>query len=770
MQINWKKYRLYLDKYKDTKFIKWTNRALDKRWLRWSLVGTATILIIGIGFYASIYLGAFGVIPSKKDLSSIRQEAATELFDRNGELIGKYFVYDRQPLTYEDIPQHLIDALVATEDVRFYEHDGIDNVSLLRVFFKTILLQDESSGGGSTITLQLAKNLYGRRQYAIGSIVINKLRESIIARRIEDIYNKKEILTLYLNTVPFPDNTYGIESAAQKFFKKSTIDLTLEESAILVGSLKANSYYNPRVNPQHCLERRNVVLNQMFKYDYISQDTLNKLSQDSIKLDYRSFSHDVGLAPYFREQVKKELAIILDSIKKSNGQSYDFYKDGLQVYTTLDAKMQTLAEEAMHEHLSELQVNFEKAYGNYAPWKRNKSIVDAAIKHLPAYKSYKQAGLNNKQIEDSLNKKREVELFRWEGDTIMNLSIKDSLQHFLKFLNTGMLAIESNTGAIRTYVGGIDYRYFKYDHISQSERQVGSTFKPIVYTAAIENGMKPCSYFPVRAVTYSNYDDWTPTNSGEDVEDEFLNYSLEKALSNSVNTIAVKVLNEVGISKTIEQAERLGITKKLPHQPSLALGVAEMNLKEITGAYASYVNKGKPVKPYCITEIKDRNGNVIVSFRPKVANKPAFNEYTQQALLEMMKSTVNNGTASRIRYKYKLRNHIAGKTGTTQNNKDGWFVGITPKLVTVTWVGNDNHSIGFNSTWLGQGANSALPIFAKFYQKLNEDSKFDAITKSEFEVTSYQAIEDLQCEPEKRDGFLERFLGLRKKQKTFKGI
>ncbi|WP_242156197.1 penicillin-binding protein 1A [Aestuariivivens sediminis] len=763
------KHNVSFERIKDTKAFKWIKTGPGKNKLKWSFIVLGGVLVAFIGFYISIYLGAFGVIPSKKELSSIKQEAATELYDRNGQLFGKYFIYDRQPLEYQDIPKHLIDALIATEDIRFYEHDGIDNISLFRVFFKSILLQDKSSGGGSTITLQLAKNLFGRKDYAFASLVINKLRESVIARRIEEIYNKKEILTLYLNTVPFPDNTYGIESAAQKFFNKSAIDLSLAESAVLIGTLKANTYYNPRLHPKRCQERRNVVLHQMVKYQYLSKDSLDLLAQDSIKLQFRSFNHNVGLASYFREQVKRELETILDSLKKPDGEPYDLYKDGLQVYTTLDATMQELAEASMREHLMVLQRNFESAFGDRAPWVTNTKLIHAALRNLPVYKSYLNAKLNNKQIQDSLNKKRKIELFRWEGDTIKELTVTDSLQHFLKFLNTGMLSIEPATGAIRTYVGGIDYRYFKFDHISQSQRQMGSTFKPIVFTAAIENGMNPCTYFSVRPITYTNYDNWTPTNSGEETEDQYLNYSLERALSNSVNTIAVKVLNKVGISKVIELTQKLGISKKLPHEPSLALGVAEVTLKEVTGAYASYVNDGKFVKPYSITQIRDRAGKVIASIKPKVALTPAYSNYTRQVLLEIMKSTVNHGTASRIRHVYNLKNDIAGKTGTTQNNKDGWFVGITPKLVTVTWVGNDNHNIGFSSTKLGQGANSALPIFAKFYQKLNADSKFDIITKSKFEVSSSQVIKDLDCKPEKRDSFLERLFRSKRQKKTFKG-
>jgi len=331
-----------------------------------------------------------------------------------------------------------------------------------------------------------------------------------------------------------------------------------------------------------------------------------------------------------------------------------------------------------------------------------------------------------------------------------------------------MLSVEPKTGAIRTYIGGIDYRYFKYDHVSQSERQVGSTFKPFVYTAAIENGMEPCTYFSLAEVTYSNFDNWTPANSGGETEDPYINYNLEMALSNSVNTIAVKVLNEVGIDKVLEQASKMGITKELPKLPSIALGVTEINLKELTGAYASYVNNSMPMTPYCITKVTDRNGRVIASFEPE-KTEPAYSDYTRQVMLEIMKSTVNSGTASRLRTAYNLTNDIAGKTGTTQDNKDGWFVGITPNLVTVTWVGNDNHSIGFKTTGLGQGANSALPIFAKFYMKLNRDSKYNKITKGLFETPTDEVVSDLICEEIKRDGLLKRIFSKKKKTKKFKG-
>ncbi len=742
-------------------------RILKKRWVKWPLIALGGLFLVFIIFYGSIYFGLWGDIPTKDKLSSLKQAEATQVLDKDGRLIGKYFVYDRQPITYDDLPKHLIDGLIATEDIRFYEHDGVDNVSLLRVFFKTILLSNKSSGGGSTITLQLVKNIFGRKDYGALSIIVNKLKESIIAKRIEEIYTKEEILTQYFNTVPFPGNTYGIESASQKFFNKPTKELTLSEASTLIGSLKANHSYNPRLFPERSQLRRDVVLLQMVKHKSITQNIANRVMNQNITLDYQHFNHDLGLAPYFREEVKKELYEILKKHKKADSSSYDIYKDGLIIHTTLDYKMQSLAQEVMKEHLQDLQKEYEKEYGEKAPWKENSSLLDNTLKRLPIYQKYQEQGLNQKQITDSLSIKREMELFEWGENITKKVSIRDSLQHYLKFLNAGMIAIDPSNGKVKAYLGGIDYRYFKYDHVSQSKRQVGSTFKPFVYTTAIENGMKPCTYFPLKEVTYTNLKDWTPKNGSEE-KDPYLNYNLEMALSNSVNTIAVKVIGEVGVTKVLDQIKKMGITEELPEQPSIALGTAGIKIKELAGAYASYVNNSKGVQPFYITKIEDKNGNLIASFEPEISEEAAFSDYTRQVMLEMMKSTVNKGTATRLRTTYGLKNEIAGKTGTTQDNKDGWFVGITPKLVTITWVGNDNYAIGFKTTALGQGANSALPIFGKLYQKMNEDTVFDPITKSNFEKVSDKVLDDLDCKPEKRDNFLKRLFSKKKKKKKFK--
>ncbi|GAA3514616.1 transglycosylase domain-containing protein [Aquimarina addita] len=711
-------------------------------------------------------MGFWGKLPTNEELSSLKQAEATQVLDTHGVLIGKYYIYDRQPILYEQLPQHLIDALIATEDIRFYEHDGVDNTSLLRVFFKTILLGDSSSGGGSTVTLQLVKNLFGRKDHGAFSIVINKLKESIVAKRIEKMYSKQEILTLYFNTVPFPDNTYGIESAALKFFNKPASALNLAESATLIGSLKANHSYNPRLFSERSQLRRDVVLQQMVKYEYLDATIAAQEMSKNIELDYQYFNHDTGVAPYFREAVKKEVQAILSGYTKEDGSTYDIYRDGLIVHTTLDSKMQLLAEESMKEHLRNLQKAYEKSYGDQAPWKINKKLIQHALQQSSKYKEYEKQGVSKAQITDSFSLKREVELFEWDGNTTKTVSVADSIQHYLKFLNAGMIAIDPSNGAVRAYLGGIDYRYFKYDHVSQSKRQVGSTFKPFVYTTAIENGMKPCTYFPIKEVTYTNLKNWTPKNATAQ-EDPYLNYTLETALSNSVNTIAVKVMNEVGVDKVLNQVQKMGINEPLPKEPSIALGTAGIKIKELAGAYASYVNQSKSVLPYYITKIEDKNGNLIASFEPSVSETPAYSEYTRQTMLEIMKSTVNHGTATSIRNIFGLTNEIAGKTGTTQNNRDGWFVAITPKLVAVTWVGNDMYQIGFKTTALGQGANSALPIFAKLYQKMNADTTFNTITKSSFEKPSAQVIRDLDCEPEKRDNLLKRIFSKKKKKKKF---
>ncbi|MDT0676922.1 transglycosylase domain-containing protein [Autumnicola musiva] len=720
------------------------------KWALYFLIGVAALALI---FFGSIYFGMWGKIPSSEELARLEQSKATQVLASKGELIGKFYIFDRQPIKHEDLPEHLIEALVATEDVRFFEHDGIDNRSLLRVFFKSILLQDESSGGGSTITLQLAKNIYGRKDFGAFGIVINKVQEAIIAKRLEGIYNKEEIVTLYFNTVPFSDNTYGIESASMKFFNKHTRNLSLVEAAVLVGMLKASHSYNPRIFPERSRLRRDVVLMQMAKYGYLSREEALEAKKADLVLDYKNYSNNKGVAQYFREQVRKDVSKILDTLKNKNGQEYNIYRDGLIVHTTLDFKMQKLAEEALREHMEQLQEQHEISYGKNAPWISNGKLLEDAVKRTGAYKNLLKEGRTHKQILQELRKTRPTELFDYSGSITKNISVIDSVAHYLKFLNAGLLALQPETGAVNAWVGGVDFRYFKYDHVSMSKRQVGSTFKPIVYTAALESGMEPCTYFSAEEVTYDN--GWTPSNSSAE-DDSHMNYNLKHALSRSMNTIAVKVLMETGIGNVLSEARKMGITSKLPEVPSIALGTAALSIEELAGAYTSYVNNGRPSRPYYITRIEDGDGNLLAEFKPQVSPTPAFSENTREVMLDFMQATVNEGTATRLRSIYGLQNDIAGKTGTTQNNKDGWFVGITPNLLAVTWVGSDDHRIGFRNTRIGQGANSALPIFGKLMQKMQRDSYFRNITTASFDPVSPQVAEMLDCEAKKRDGFFKR--------------
>ncbi len=734
--------------------------------LRYALIFLLGALSLLFLFVLSVRIGLWGKLPGTKELSDFKYQRASEVYSSDSVLIGKYYLFDRQPVAFEKIPQQLIEALVAIEDERFYDHSGIDYRSLFRVGLKTILMQDQSSGGGSTITQQLAKNLYPRRERKTTNIAVNKVKEMIIASRLEEIYSKEELLTHYLNTVSFGGNTFGIESASLKFFNKKAENLNLEESATLVGMLKATYGYNPKIFPERSLERRNLVLQSMYRNDFLSEREKDSISEIPLKLDYHKFDHDAGLAPYFREEVRKQLLKWTES-EEENGHGYNIYTSGLKIYTTLNHKMQLMAEAAMKTHMKSLQKSFEKSYGNKAPWLTNNKIVEKAVRSTPHYKRLIAQGLNHEQAWDSLEQKRTMTLSDWEGDKKTDASVIDSVRHYLKFLNTGSLTIDARTGAVHTWIGGVDYKNFKYDHVAQSKRQVGSTFKPFVYTAALETGISPCTYFSAQEVEYENLKGWSPSNSG-DKDEAYLNYSMEMALSNSVNTVAVKVLEKTGIANIIAQAKNMGIFSELPKQPSLALGTGEIYLNELAGAYASYVNEGKAVLPFLIKSISNQKDSVLADFEPKRAKISAFSKETGQIMLEMMKSTINDGTASRIRSTYKLNNDIAGKTGTTQNNKDAWFVALTPKLVHVTWVGLDNHEIGFRSTSLGQGANAALPLFALWMQKMNREPEFNSITKARFPKPDVSVLRALDCEPIKRDGFFKRLFKNPNKKKTKK--
>ncbi len=732
--------------------------------VRIGLIILASAMLIFLLFISTFYMGLWGKIPSKSELSGYKYQKATEVFSADSILIGKYYLHDRQPITYEAFPEHLIQALVSIEDERFFDHSGIDYKSLFRVAVKTILLQDESAGGGSTISQQLAKNLYPRTERGKISLLAHKVKEMIIARRLETVFDKKDVLQHYLNTVSFGDNTFGIESASLKFFNKHTKELHTEEAATLVGMLKATYGYNPRIFPENSKNRRDLVLSSMARNEYISEAQRDSLARLPLVLDYREYEYNSGLAPYFREEVRKRL-LEWSKAQKEQGNEYNIYTSGLKVYTTLDFKMQKSAEEAMEEHMSTLQKQFEKSYGKDAPWLINKSLMDKIIRASVPYKKMIKNGKSHEKAIDSMNQKKTMTLASWEGDKTSEASIIDSIRHYTKFLNTGSLSMDPHTGEVKTWIGGVNYKYYKYDHVSQSKRQVGSAFKPIVYMAALESGMDPCSYFSAEEVAYKNLEGWSPGNSG-DKDEVYLNYSLTEALSNSVNTVAVKVLEKTGITKVIEQAKKMGIDATLPKLPSLALGTGEIGLDQMAGAYCSFVNAGVPMQPFFMKSISDNNDSILETFNPDTPMKAAFSKENGEIILEMMKATIDAGTASRIRSEYGLKNDIAGKTGTTQNNKDAWFAAITPNLVHITWVGLEHHEIGFRNTSLGQGSSAALPIFALWMKHMNQDSYFDGITKAKFSTPDPEVLAKLDCEPVKRDGFFKRLFKNPNKKKT----
>ena len=733
-------------------------------------IGVLCLFALFLIFVGSVNLGLWGKIPSKKELSSFQYQMASEVFTADSVLIGKYYLYDRQPITFNDFPEHLKHALIAIEDERFYEHNGIDIRSLIRVGFKTILLGDNSSGGGSTLTQQLAKNLYPRKERNKTNIIVDKIKEMIIAKRLEKIFTKDEILTNYLNTVSFGDNTFGIESAALKFFNSRTTDISAPQAATLVGMLKATYGYNPRVFPDKSLGRRNLVLRAMYNNNFISEEQVAQFSQEGLNLDYREFDYNAGIAPYFREEVRKEMLRWIKE-QNENDTDYNIYTSGLKIYTTLNYKMQKLAEEVMVDHMSKLQNSFEKSYGKNAPWLKDKNLMQKIAKRTPSYKRLQESGLSHEQIIDSLSKDKKKRTFNsWEGDKEVTASTMDSIQHYTKFLNTGSLAVDPTNGDILVWIGGINFEQYKYDHISQSKRQVGSTFKPIVYTTAVEQGVSPCTYFSAEEIEYDNLKGWSPSNSGSK-DEAYLNYSMEEGLSNSINTIAVKVLEKAGIGNVLEMAAAMGIEDKLPNEASIALGTGEIKIIDLAQAYTSYANNGKHIKPNLIKSISNHKDSILVEFQSELSKKSAFSKETGQIMIEMMKSTINDGTASRLRNTYGLKNDIAGKTGTTQNNKDAWFAALTPKLVHITWVGLDQHEIGFSNTSIGQGANAALPLFGLWMKELNKDKDFYNYTKPNFPNPSSSVLESLNCDPVKRDGFFKRLFKNpnKKKSKKFNG-
>ena len=724
-----------------------------------SVTGMVSLILF---FVFLVWIGLFGRIPGKNELHSIRHQQATEVYSADSVLLGRYYLQDRSMVPSSDIPLSLKQALIATEDVRFYEHHGIDMKSLVRVLIKGIILQRESAGGGSTLTQQLAKNLYPRRSYWMFSLPINKVREIIIARRLEKVYTKDEILVLYLNTIPFGDNVYGIKTAAERFFSVPVNKLSVDQSAVLVGMLKATHRYNPRLFPARGKERRDVVIGQLAKYNFISEQAKDSLRAMPLKLKYSKMSHNTGLAPYFRSYIRPELLEWCRNHIKDDGSRYNLYTDGLKIYTTIDSRVQLYAEQAMRNKMEQLQ----KKFVNEIDKNGLQQLAKSKATYLPRYTLLKESGLSDNEIMKELKKPGPRKVFSWKGEKEMEISVYDSLVRHLQFLQAGLLAVDPTNGQIKAWVGGIDHEYFQFDHVREStKRQVGSTFKPVVYAAAMEKGIGPCDYTSARRTSYTNMDDWTPGNSDDETYDQ--KFSMEGGLAGSVNTVSVKLLERTGISNAIEIAQKMGITSDLPYVPSLALGTASISMMEMVGAYSVFANKGNYAEPVYITSITTGDGKILETFQPETGSERAISAESAGLMLQMLKRVVNEGTGSGLRSTYGLTNDIAGKTGTTQSNTDGWFIGITPKLVIGCWVGADDPALHFRRTSTGQGAATALPIVASLLQKINKDAELRNISTAKFAPLSSELMARLDCDLSRSDrNFFQRIFNKKKGTKT----
>jgi len=729
---------------------RWTNFKSEKPRLALAIKVSSTLAIVAFSFVLSLilltYSGAFGKLPTYTDLKAIQNNVASEVYSEDGVLLGKYFVENRVNADFEEMSPNLINALIATEDARFFEHSGIDFRSWARVFFRTILMQDDSGGGGSTLSQQLAKNLYNRENFGLFSTPIVKIKEMFVARRLEHIYTKEELLNLYLNTVPFGSNIFGVKVAAQQFFNTSPQDLKVEEAAVLVGMLKANTAYNPVKNPERSQKRRNTVMQQMVRYNYLDTLAFDTLKMQPIKVSYFKEGNNQGIATYFREHLRLEIANYLDKNRAPNGKKYNLYTDGLKIYTTINARMQRYAEESVFEHLSQLQADYFKH------WKGKKGygsddLLQSAKEKTSRFQKLKKRGLSTEAIEENFNQPVQMAIFDYQNggeiDTLM--SPNDSLKYYLSILNTGFLATDPHTGKILAWVGGVDHQYFQYDH-TQARRQVGSIFKPLVYAQALKNGIPPCDYISNLQVTYTEYENWKPRNSDGKYGGV---YSMEGALSHSVNAATVDLMLRTGVDSVRQLAKNMGIDNEIPAVPAISLGAVDASLWEMMSVYNTFANNGKRPIMHYLQRIETADGDVIANFAEPNPDEfeQIFPDSIAQMMTKMLQSVVDSGTARRLRYRYGLYNDIAGKTGTTQGHSDGWFMGYTPHLVAGVWVGGTSPQVHFRSMKLGQGSNTALPIWGRFMNKVYKDEHFKKWKKQKFEPLDSTVIWEMDCPP-----------------------
>ena len=714
-----------------------------------------SVVVLIILFFWSVAKGLFGEMPTFEELENPQTNLATEIISADGKILGTYYIENRSNVRYSELSPYLPQALVSIEDARFEEHSGIDERALFRVAFG--ILTGQHKGGGSTITQQLAKNLFPRGEnLSKAKIVIRKFQEWITATKLEYNYSKDEIIAMYLNTVSYGHNAYGIRSAAQTFFGKTPKELTIEESALMAGVVNAPTRFSPVRNPERSKQRRDLVLSQMVKYGYLTQQEYDSVSQIPIDMsNFNVMDHNTGQATYLREFLRGELTEWAKTHYKSDGRPYNIYRDGLRIYTTIDSRMQRYAEEAVAEVMkNDIQPRFFKHWKGHktAPFAVDNpsevdEILNKSMKRSDRYRELKNEGVSEDSILIVFNTPTEMTVFSWDGpiDTIM--TPMDSIRYSKWFLQASLMSIESHTGHVKAYVGGIDYRFFKYDHVTQAQRQVGSTFKPFLYTLAMQEGeYTPCTKIPniPYSIPLPDGKFWEPRNAGSRIGEEV---TLKWALAQSNNWISAYLMNRFGPEAVIGMARRMGVTSHIDPVPSICLGVADLHLCEMVGAMSTFANQGVYVKPLYITKIEDKSGNVIQRFTAEESE--AMSEITAYKMISLMKGVVQSGTGIRLRSTYKLTNPIAGKTGTTQSQSDGYFMGITPDLTTGVWVGADDRVVHFRTTTEGQGSHTALPIWGTYMQKVYADPTLD-ISRGDFPKPAASDV-DLNFDCDKYD-------------------
>jgi penicillin-binding protein 1A len=721
-----------------SKYIKWF----------WRLFAGAIAFVALLFLLASV--GAFGEMPSFEELENPSSNLASEIISADGKTIGKLYLNEnRTPIKYEDLPQNLIDALVATEDERFYSHSGIDARGTLRA---AVFLGKK--GGASTITQQLAKQLFHEEgSKNIVERMLQKVKEWIIAVRLERQYTKQEILTMYLNQVDFVNNAVGIRSASRVYFSKEPKDLNTEEAAVIVGMLKNPSLFNPRQRLELTTNRRNTVLGQMEKNDFITKQEKDSLQNLPLVLKYSPESHNEGIATYFREYLREYMRNWVKENPKEDGSNYNIYRDGLKIYTTIDSRMQAYAEQAVTAHLSNLQEEFFLHFKDRknAPFveisqEQTDRILLQAMKNSDRWRQMKEQGKSEEQIKKSFEIPTKMTVFSWQGDKDTLMTPIDSIRYYKHFLRTGVISVEPQTGQIKAWVGGINHKYFKYDHAKQGARQVGSTFKPFVYVTAMEQLHKsPCDSiidapFTIPRGKWGVSEDWSPKNS----TGKFTGTTtLSHALAQSINTVSAKLIDMVGPRAVIDMTKKLGVNADIPEQVAISLGAVDISVHDMVAAYSTFANQGVYIKPHAILRIEDKNGKVLFENVPQP--KDVLSKDVSYAAIKLLEGVTRSGSGGRLKstggggpaykrmtgYPYAFTNPIAGKTGTTQNQSDGWFMGMVPNLVTGVWVGNEDRAAHFRTITYGQGASMALPIWGIYMKKCYEDKTLN-VSKEEF--------------------------------------